>query len=56
MAEKYEYVCEQRPGYDKALTDHMNGMAADDWELVSAQFDESRPPHAWMIWRRPTAS
>lgn len=54
MPTKYEYLCEQRPGYDTELTDHMNSMATQDWELVSAQFEPTRPPHVWLIWRRPT--
>ena len=53
MATKYEYLCEQRPGHDTEITDHMNSRAAEGWELVAAQFTPDHPlPHAWLVWRR----
>jgi hypothetical protein len=56
MTTQYEYLCEQQPGYDTGLTDHMNRMGAQAWELVAAQFETARPPHVWLIWRRQTTS
>jgi hypothetical protein len=52
MATKYEYLCEERPGYDVEMTDYMNSRAAEGWELVTVQFMTGRPPHAWLVWRR----
>jgi hypothetical protein len=52
MATKYEYLCEDRPGYDVEITDHLNTRAAEGWELLSVQFVIDRPPHAWLVWRR----
>jgi len=53
MATKYEYLCEEMPGHDTEITNHMNSRAAEGWELVAAQFMPDRPlPHAWLVWRR----
>jgi len=53
MATKYEYLCEETPGHDTAITDHMNGRAAEGWELLVAQVVPGRPlPHTWLVWRR----
>lgn len=53
MATKYEYLCEERPGHDTEITDHMNSRALEGWELVTAQFVRDHPlPHAWLVWRR----
>ena len=50
---KYEYLCEERPGHDAQITDHMNGRAAEGWELVVAQCTPDHPlPHVWLVWRR----
>jgi len=53
MAARPEYFCEERPGYDTEITDHLNSRAAEGWELVTAQVVVGdRPPHFWLIWRR----
>lgn len=52
MATRYEYLCEQRPGHDTGITDHMNSRAAEGWKLVSAQFEPERHPRVWLVWRR----
>jgi hypothetical protein len=53
MATKYEYLCEERPGHDTDITDHLNNRAAQGWELVAAQIAPDHPlPHAWLVWRR----
>jgi hypothetical protein len=52
MATKYEYLCEEKPGYDREITDYLNGRAAEGWEVVSIQFVTDRPPHVWVVWRR----
>ena len=52
-ATKYEYLCEERPGHDSEITDHMNSRAAEGWELLVAQCTPDHPlPHAWLVWRR----
>ena len=43
MATRYEYFCEERPGHDTDITDHMNSRAAEGWELVAAQFTPDHP-------------
>jgi hypothetical protein len=52
MATRYEYLCEERPGHDTEITDHMNRRAAEGWELISAQFEPARHPRVWLVWRR----
>jgi hypothetical protein len=53
MATKYEYLCEETPGHDTAITGHMNDRAAEGWELLVAQVVPGRPlPHTWLVWRR----
>jgi hypothetical protein len=53
MATTYEYLCEETPGHDTAITDHLNSRAAEGWELFAAQVMPGRPvPHTWLVWRR----